>query len=78
MIKVELNKPLKKDKYPYLAKYTDSNDRYYIALFVGKEDEETVEGAVIVNPWNIVSNNARYFNEKKFEPYEGTITISNE
>lgn len=23
MIKVELNKPLKKDKYPYLAKYTD-------------------------------------------------------
>lgn len=78
MIKVELNKPLKKDKYPYLAIYTNPSGYYYIALFVGEDDRGTVEGAVIVNPWNIVDNNARYFAKEKFEPYEGTITISNE
>lgn len=79
MINVEINSHPKAKKYPYIAQFTkEDTGYYYIVLFTGKDEYDVTHGVVLLNPWNIVSDNAVTFDEKMFTPFVGTLTISNE
>lgn len=77
MINIEIKQIQR--SYPYLAKYTNDMEYYYVVLIVAPCHNGYARGVVLLDPWNLVGSvHIGDFRESDLELFNGTLTLSNE